>query len=272
MSENILELRNLRKVFAARSAGMSAGIVAVDDVSFDVVRGSSLGIVGESGSGKTTTARIIAGLETAAAGTLDIGGESVDMSRRFNRGPSTLQMVFQDPFGSFDPRQRIGAAIDELLRIGTRLDRTARRARVADLLEQVGLNASHAEELPRNLSGGQRQRAAIARALALRPRILILDEAVSALDVSVQAQVLNLLADIRRDTEITYLFVSHDLAVIRQISDRCIVMQAGRIVEQGTTAEVLTDPQEEYTKRLLDAVPRPGWKPGRGLAHNGSGT
>lgn len=260
MTDLILQARNLRKVYAAHA-------VAVDDVSFDVERGSSLGIVGESGSGKTTTARIIAGLETADAGTLVVDGTTSDLSRCFHRAPSMTQMVFQDPLGSLDPRQRIGAAVEELLTIGTDLDRSARHRRVAELLDQVGLDARHGGEYPRNLSGGQRQRAAIARALALQPQILILDEAVSALDVSVQAQVLNLLSDIRRDTGITYLFVSHDLAVIRQISDHCIVMQGGRIVEKGSTAEVLAAPKDGYTRRLLNSVPRPGWQPQRGAVH-----
>ena len=272
MTDPILQVRNLRKVYGARGAGRATGSVAVDDVSFDVASGSSLGIVGESGSGKTTTARIIAGLETADAGTLTVDGESVILNRRFHRAPSMTQMVFQDPLGSLDPRQRIGAAIDELLSIGTSLDRSARRSRVVDLLDQVGLDPQHGEEYPRNLSGGQRQRAAIARALALQPRILILDEAVSALDVSVQAQVLNLLSDIRRDTAITYLFVSHDLAVIRQICDNCIVMRGGRLVEQGSTADVLANPAEDYTRQLLNSVPRPGWRPQRSTVVRGEVT
>ena len=165
-----------------------------------------------------------------------------------------------------DPRQKVGAAIDEVLAGRKRLATAERRARVAELLDEVGLDERHAGEYPRSLSGGQRQRVAIARALALEPRILILDEAVSALDVSVQAQVLNLLIDIRERRSVSYLFVSHDLAVVRQVTDRCVVMQHGRVVEQGATGDVLDHPRERYTRQLLDAVPRPGWTPRRRAA------
>ncbi|MFG2966886.1 ATP-binding cassette domain-containing protein [Streptomyces sp. NPDC048288] len=262
MTDNILEVRGLRKTFVTRDAAGRGEHVAVDDVSFDVPRGSCLAIVGESGSGKTTTARIVAGLETADTGTVVLDGETTVVRRR-GRAARPVQMVFQDPFGSLDPRQRVGAAIDELLRIHHQLGKAERRARVLELLGQVGLDERHAGEFPGNLSGGQRQRVAIARALSMEPKLLILDEAVSALDVSVQAQVLNLLIDIRRQTGITYLFISHDLAVVRQISDHCAVMRNGRLVEEGGTAEVLGSPREEYTRTLIDAVPRPGWVPGR---------
>lgn len=254
MIDHLLEVRGLRKEFA--------GHPAVDDVSFTVPEGSCLAIVGESGSGKTTTARIVAGLETPDAGTVTLDGVPV-AARRRGRGPGAVQMVFQDPYGSLDPRQRAGAAVEELLKLHHKLGRDERRARVLELFGQVGLDERHAGELPGNLSGGQRQRVAIARSLAMEPRLLILDEAVSALDVSVQAQVLNLLIDIRRRTGITYLFISHDLAVVRQISDHCLVLRAGRTVEEGPTAAVLGDPAEEYTRTLIDAVPRPGWTPRR---------
>ncbi|WP_055523981.1 ATP-binding cassette domain-containing protein [Streptomyces graminilatus] len=264
VTANILEVRGLRKTFVTRGAAGHGEHVAVDDVSFDVPRGSCLAIVGESGSGKTTTARIVAGLETADTGTVTIDGETAaGRGSRRGRAARPVQMVFQDPFGSLDPRQRVGAAIDELLRLHHRLGRAERRARVLELLAQVGLDERCAGEFPGNLSGGQRQRVAIARALSMEPKLLILDEAVSALDVSVQAQVLNLLIDIRRQTGISYLFISHDLAVVRQISDRCAVMCDGRLVEEGTTAEVLGSPREEYTRTLIDAVPRPGWTPRR---------
>ncbi len=240
-------------------------MVAVDAVSFDLDAGESLGIVGESGSGKTTTARIIAGLESATTGTIDVAGRRVDGIRRTHSDARQIQMVFQDPFGSFDPRQRIAAGIEELLSLHFQLSRTARRSRVTELLEVVGLGERHANEFPRNLSGGQRQRVAIARALALEPRLLILDEAVSALDVSVQAQILNLLIDIRERTEVAYLFVSHDLAVVRQVCDRSIVMHHGRVVEAGPTADILDRPTDAYTRQLVDAIPRPGWRPKRRL-------
>jgi oligopeptide transport system ATP-binding protein len=172
-------------------------------------------------------------------------------------------MVFQDPFASLDPRQKAGSAIAEVLAVGRHRAKAQRWARALELLAEVGLDERHATEYPRNLSGGQRQRVAIARALALEPRVLILDEAVSALDVSVQAQVLNLLIDIRKRLGVSYLFVSHDLAVVRQVSDRCVVMRHGVVVEQGDTCDVLANPREHYTRQLLDAVPRPGWTPRR---------
>ncbi|MFT4081653.1 MAG: ATP-binding cassette domain-containing protein [Nocardioides sp.] len=256
--EVLLEVAHLTKVFPSRERRPRA---AVDDVSFTLHRGESLAIVGESGSGKTTTARVVAGLETATAGSVRLA-RSADAARR---GPDAreVQMVFQDPFGSLDPRQRVGAGLKELLRRHFRLSRRELEARVTRLLEQVGLDGRHADQLPRSLSGGQRQRVAIARALAPEPQILILDEAVSALDVSVQAQVLNLLADIRATSEISYLFVSHDLGVVRQVTDTCLVLCQGRVVEYGATSQVLDDPQDPYTQALLAAVPQPGWKPSR---------
>ncbi|MEU6408038.1 ATP-binding cassette domain-containing protein [Microbispora sp. NPDC046933] len=250
----LLSVRGLRKVFAD-------DVVAVDNLTFDLSQGESLAIVGESGSGKTTTARIIAGLDSATAGDVLLDGRPMAGTGRRRR--RDVQMVFQDPFGSLDPRQKVGAAIAELLAVHFRLSKAERRSRVAGLLDEVGLDERHASEYPRNLSGGQRQRVAIARALALEPRLLILDEAVAALDVSVQAQVLNLLIDLRDRRDISYLFVSHDLAVVRQISDRCLVMCAGALVEQGETRDVLDNPRESYTRQLLDAVPRPGWIPRR---------
>ncbi|MEW9548438.1 ABC transporter ATP-binding protein [Nonomuraea sp. NPDC050783] len=243
----VLEVRGLSKTFPVRRAPSH---VALRDVSFSIARGTCLALVGESGSGKTTAARIIAGLERATSGTVVLNA-----ARR-------VQMVFQDPYGSLDPRQTIGAGLHELLSLhGVR--RRERAERVTKLLHDVGLDERHAGQRPKSLSGGQRQRAAIARALALEPALLILDEAVSALDVSVQAQVLNLLADIRERSDISYLFVSHDLAVVRQVSDTCVVLQHGRVVEQGPTADVLDRPEQPYTRALIDAIPRPGWRPGR---------
>jgi oligopeptide transport system ATP-binding protein len=263
MTGPVLRVHELRKVYGATGAG-AGGHVAVDDVSFDLAEGESLAVVGESGSGKTTTARIVAGLETATRGEIVLDGRPVaGPGARRRRNGRDVQMVFQDPFGSLDPRQRIGAAIDEVLAGRRTLAKVERRDRVAELLHEVGLDERHAGEYPRTLSGGQRQRVAIARALALEPRILILDEAVSALDVSVQAQVLNLLIDIRERRTVSYLFVSHDLAVVRQVSDRCLVMQHGRVVEQGRTGDILDHPGEHYTRQLLEAVPRPGWTPRR---------
>ncbi|MFI9600073.1 ABC transporter ATP-binding protein [Streptomyces sp. NPDC052043] len=244
------------------------GHTAVDCVSFTLRPGGSLGIVGESGCGKTTTARMLVGLETPDAGTVHLGGR--DRSARARSRAERLarareiQMVFQDPYLSLDPRISVSACIEEVLRLHFPLDAApARRRRVAELLDQVGLGEREAAALPRRLSGGQRQRVAIARALAARPQVLILDEAVAALDVSIQAQILDLLAGIRRDEGIGFLFVSHDLAVVRHITDEVVVLRAGRIVESGPTASVLTGPGHPYTRLLLDSVPRPGWDPAR---------
>ncbi|MCX5053074.1 MULTISPECIES: ATP-binding cassette domain-containing protein [unclassified Streptomyces] len=268
MSE-LLRLDSLRKVFPVRtSAGEPAGeLVAVDDVSFALPPGGSLAVVGESGSGKTTVARMVAGLEASTSGRIILDGDPVEASRAGRGARKTrarqVQMVFQDPYTSLDPKQTIEAAIEELLRAHFPWDADRRRERVAQLLDQVGLDKRQGGARPRALSGGQRQRAAIARALALEPRLLILDEAVAALDVSVQAQIINLLADLRTETGVAYLFISHDLGVVRQISDDCVVMHRGRVVEEGRTAAVLDDPQDPYTQRLLSAVPRPGWVPRR---------
>ncbi|MDA8319591.1 MAG: ATP-binding cassette domain-containing protein [Actinomycetota bacterium] len=265
----VLEVSGLRKEFGE--------LVAVDDVSFAVPAAGSIAIVGESGSGKTTIARMIVGLERPTRGTIAACGR--DRSRparsardRRRRG-SEVQIVFQDPYTSLDPRQSAEATIDEVLRLhhGWAADR--RRARVAELTELVGLDARQARALPRTLSGGQRQRVAIARALAAEPRVLILDESVAALDVSIQAQVLNLLADVRESTGVSYVLISHDLAVVRQLTQDVIVLHRGIVVERGSTASVLDDPQHEYTKRLRASVPRPGWKPRRGaLLGAGEGT
>ncbi|HXW47172.1 MAG TPA: ATP-binding cassette domain-containing protein [Streptosporangiaceae bacterium] len=258
-SAAVLEVSGLRKEFGS--------LVAVADVSFRVLPGRSLAIVGESGSGKTTIARMIVGLERPTRGTITACGR--DRSRparsardRRRRG-GEVQIVFQDPYTSLDPRQTAERAIDEVLRLHHGWPADRRRARIDELAELVGLDARQVRALPRALSGGQRQRVAIARALAAQPQILILDESVAALDVSIQAQVLNLLADIRDETSVSYVLISHDLAVVRQLTDDAIVMHRGQLVERGPTARVLDDPQHPYTKRLRASVPRPGWKPSR---------
>ena len=264
---NILTVSGLSKRYRVRDGGAWRDFVAVDDVSFQMPPGGSLAIVGESGSGKTTIARLLAGLERPTAGTITTLGQ--DRSRPSRRAAERrqrgreLQIVFQDPYASLDPRQRISPAIEEALRLHTRLDRRARAVRVRELAESVGLDERQLASRPGTLSGGQRQRAAIARALASTPRILVLDEAVSALDVSIQAQVLNLLSDIRASTGVAYLFISHDLAVVRQVADRTIVLRQGRIVEHGPTDQVLDHPRHEFTQTLLAAVPAPGWSPRR---------
>jgi peptide/nickel transport system ATP-binding protein len=253
----VLEVSGLRKEFGP--------LVAVDDVSFRVPEAGSLAIVGESGSGKTTIARMIVGLERATRGTIAACGQ--DRSRPARSGKDRrrrgreVQIVFQDPYTSLDPRQTAEATVDEVLRLHHGWPPGRRRERIAELTELVGLDARQSRALPRALSGGQRQRVAIARALAAEPRILILDESVAALDVSIQAQVLNLLADIRDETRVSYVLISHDLAVVRQLTDEVLVLHRGRVVERGPTATVLDDPQHSYTRRLRASVPRPGWKP-----------
>src|SRR5580693_9249794 len=257
----MLDVSHLTKKFA--------DFTAVDDVSFSVPAGESLAIVGESGSGKTTIARMIVGLERPTSGTITACGH--DRSRparsardRRRRG-GEVQIVFQDPYTSLDPRQSAAAAIDEVLRLHRGWPPARRAERVAELVSLVGLDERQAQALPRALSGGQRQRVAIARALAAEPRVLLLDESVAALDVSIQAQVLNLLADIRDSTGVSFILISHDLAVVRQLTDDVIVLHRGVVVERGRTASVLDDPQHDYTKRLRASVPRPGWKPRRGV-------
>ncbi|KJL26588.1 Oligopeptide transport ATP-binding protein OppF [Microbacterium azadirachtae] len=233
---------------------------AVADVSFSLCRGGSLGVVGESGSGKSTTARMVVGLERPTSGRTYFPGTPNARGRDAAR---VVQMIFQDPYHSFDPRLTIGQAIEEPLRLHFGGAKSERRKRVGELLDQVGLSAKQADAMPRALSGGQRQRAAIARALGIRPQILVLDEAVAALDVSIQAQVLVLLDEIRRETGMAFLFVSHDLAVVRYITQDIIVMRNGRVVESGATEGVLAAPQHPYTRLLLDSVPRKGWDLGR---------
>ncbi|MEU8527815.1 ATP-binding cassette domain-containing protein [Streptomyces sp. NPDC048629] len=255
----VVEATGLRKEFGEA--------VAVDDVSFTLAPGESLAVVGESGSGKTTLARMLVGLETPTAGTLTVCGRPRTASRvssaERRRRAREIQIVFQDPYSSLDKLQRVGDVVETSLDLHFPLTPADRKRRALELLEAVGLSERHAGMLPRQLSGGQRQRVAIARAIAVEPRVLVLDEAVAALDVSIQAQILNLLADIRDRQEISYVFISHDLAVVHQISDTAVVMRGGRVVEQGPTRDLLATPREAYTRQLRAAVPRPGWKPQR---------
>ncbi|HYW28449.1 MAG TPA: ATP-binding cassette domain-containing protein [Gaiellales bacterium] len=255
----VLEATGLRKEFGE--------LVAVDDVSLTVPEGRSVAIVGESGSGKTTIAKMIVGLERPTAGTITACGRDRSQPARGSaerrRRGGEVQIVFQDPYSSLDPRQSPAGSIEEVLRLHHRGDREQRAARVRELGDMVGLDERQLNALPRNLSGGQRQRVAIARALAAEPTLLILDESVAALDVSIQAQVLNLLADIRDETGISYLLISHDLAVVRQLTQHTLVMRRGKVVEEGPTGEVLDNPQDDYTRLLRSSVPGPGWKPVR---------
>jgi peptide/nickel transport system ATP-binding protein len=254
--EDILVVRNLVKEFALR--GQRGGTVkAVNDVSFAVQRGTTTAVVGESGSGKTTVARIILGLEQATSGEALIDGRSITGSngaqRRMLR--RKVQPVFQDPYGSLDPTYSIERLIDEPLRIFKVGNRASRQQRVAQLLDAVALPRTVAQRRPNELSGGQRQRVAIARALALEPELLICDEAVSALDVLVQDQILELLADLQQRLGLTYLFITHDLAVVRQIATNVVVMKSGSVVEAGSVDKVFLAPDADYTKELLGAIP-----------------
>jgi ABC-type glutathione transport system ATPase component len=259
MPDSVLQVEGLRKEYGP--------LVAVDNVGFTVPEGGSLAIVGESGSGKTTVARMIVGLERPTGGTIRACGADRSTPARSTRDRRRrgreVQIVFQDPYTSLDPRQTMEGALDEVLRMHQGWTPKRRMERVRELSDLVGLDARQARALPRALSGGQRQRVAIARALAAEPRVLILDESVAALDVSIQAQVLNLLADIRDETSISFVLISHDLAVVRQLTEQIVVMWRGKVVESGRTADVLDHPQEDYTKLLRSSVPRPGWKPQR---------
>jgi ABC-type glutathione transport system ATPase component len=254
----ILRAEGLRKVYGET--------VAVDDVGFEVGGGESLAIVGESGSGKTTVARMIVGLTRPTAGTIvacgrDRSTPARSASERRRRG-AEIQIVFQDPYSSLNPRQTAEQTLNEVLRLhGGGRNAEERRARIATLGELVGLDARVLRALPGALSGGQRQRIAIARALAAEPRLIILDESVAALDVSIQAQILNLLSDIREETGVSYILISHDLAVVRQLTQDALVMRGGCVVERGPTQQILDDPQDPYTQLLRSSVPRRGWKP-----------
>ncbi|GLX02400.1 ATP-binding cassette domain-containing protein [Microtetraspora sp. NBRC 16547] len=263
-AENVIEISGLCKQFTTGRGRKRRTVRALDDVSLTVADGSCLAVVGESGSGKSTLARVLVGLERADAGEVVLAGRPVaQRPRRAERRARArdVQMVFQDPSGSLNRRRTVEAAIGEVLAAHHRVTGSDARRRIDDLLDQVGLRPAHARALPGELSGGQQQRVAIARALAAEPRVLVLDEAVAALDVSVQAQVLNLLAEIRRARRLTYLFITHDLSVVRQVSDEVVVMRRGQVVERGSTDQVLDHPRHPYTVLLRDSAPRPGWRP-----------
>lgn len=248
----LLVVDGLRKVFRSRRTE----VTAVDDVSFTVDRGTTTAIVGESGSGKTTVSRMILGLLAPDAGTVLFDGtDPAALGRGEKAFRRRVQPVFQDPYGSLDPTYSVFRIVEEPLRVHRIGDRGERARRVRELLDRVALPADLSRRFPAELSGGQRQRVAIARALALAPELLVCDEAVSALDVVVQDQILRLLDDLQRDLGLTYVFVSHDLAVVRRIADRVVVMHGGRVVEEAAAEDVFEHPANEYTRRLLDAVP-----------------
>lgn len=243
--------------------------LAVNDVSFGVSEGESLGLVGESGSGKTTVARILVGSIEPDEGIVSVRGRKRQGRARRREArlqrAREVQMVFQDPYLSLDPRRTPHECLDLVLRLHGSGDRGERQRRINELLDQVGLGSREAQALPRELSGGQRQRVAIARALAVEPAVLVLDEATSDLDVSIQAQILQLLQSLRRRVGIAVIFISHDLAVVRMIAERVLVLRQGRVVESGETEQVFTTPSHPYTGLLLAAIPRQGWNPERVL-------
>jgi oligopeptide transport system ATP-binding protein len=256
----LLDVRHLVKEFPRRGEWFQRGgsVRAVDDVSFSIAAGETFGLVGESGSGKTTTGRCVLRLVEPTSGEIrfqdtDLRALSAGELRRARRH---LQIVFQDPYSSLNPRMRVGAIVEEPLiihRVGTR---AARAARVRELFELVGLDAGDARKYPHEFSGGQRQRIGLARALALQPSLVICDEPVSALDVSVQAQIVNLLLDLQQRLGLTYLFIAHDLRLVRQVCDRVAVMYRGRLVEVAPAGRLFEGPVHPYTKALLSAIPR----------------
>jgi ABC-type oligopeptide transport system ATPase subunit len=265
LSQNgaLLQVRDLRKEFPVRSGFLiervSHTVKAVDGVSFEIAEGKTLGLVGESGSGKSTTGYCILQLIRPTAGSVQFKGTELtslgrEQMRRMRR---ELQIVFQDPYSSLDPRMTVGDIVSEPLEVHGVGSRRNRRGRVRELLDVVGFNPDYANRYPHEFSGGQRQRVGVARALALNPSLIVCDEPVSALDVSIQAQILNLFKDLQRDFGLTYLFISHDLAVVRSMSDDIAVMKDGQIVETGPSNEVYERPKHEYTRALLTAVPVP---------------
>lgn len=258
----LLEVRNLKTYFPVRSSVLRRhvdDIKAVDDVSFTVEAGTTVGLVGESGSGKSTIGKTLLKLIPATAGEVLYEGRDILPlgETQFRPMRRQLQMIFQDPFGSLNPRHSILEIVGEALEIHfPLLGRRERADRVADLLRQVGLQPEMAGRYPHEFSGGQRQRIGIARALAVEPRFIVCDEPVSALDVSVQAQIVNLLQDLQEQLGLSYLFIAHDLAVVEHISDHVLVMYRGKIVESAPAERIYADPQHEYTRRLLAAVPK----------------
>jgi len=257
----LLEIRNLTKVFdlseSAFGGHRGAQVRAVDDVSLDIHEGETLGLVGESGSGKSTLGRLILRLIEPTWGTIRFEGKDLRSAsgRELRRMRREMQIIFQDPFGSLDPRFRVEDVISEPLAIHESLRRDVRRQRVAELLRAVGMDDSAMPRYPHEFSGGQRQRIGIARALALRPKFVVADEPVSALDVSVGAQIVNLLRQLQREFGLTYLFISHSMPVVRYLSTRIAVMYGGKIVEIGSTEQITGEPRDSYTRKLLVATP-----------------
>jgi dipeptide transport system ATP-binding protein len=258
-AEFAIEGRDITRDYLVKTGmfGAPRTIHAVRGVSFKVKRSKTLAIVGESGCGKSTLARIVTLIDPATSGELLIEGKAFDIGRdpMTKELRATVQMVFQNPYGSLNPRQKVGDVLMEPLLLNTSAPLSERRERAMAMLTKVGLKPEHFNRYPHMFSGGQRQRIAIARALMLNPRVLVLDEPVSALDLSVQAQVLNLLGDLQDEFDLTYLFISHDLSVVRYLADDVMVMFKGEVVEQGSRDQVFSDPQHDYTRKLFAATP-----------------
>ena len=259
MSDILIEAKNLARHYDVRRGIFSpkATVKAVADVSLTVTRGRTLAIVGESGCGKSTLARLLTMIERPTSGQLTISGVDVSdgNAQKIRDLRQFVQMVFQNPYGSLNPRQKVGAVLEEPLIITTKASPAERSARAHDMLARVGLRAEHAHRYPHMFSGGQRQRIAIARALMLSPKVLVLDEPVSALDISIRAQVLNLLADLKGEFGLTYVLISHDLSVVRHVADDLMIMYLGRVVEFGASTEIFAKPRHPYTQALLSATP-----------------
>jgi len=255
----LLDVQNLKVYYKVRRGffGRAAAVRAVDDVSFQLAEREIVGLVGESGCGKSTLGRALVALEKPTSGSILLNGKDLTAleGKELRRARREFQMIFQDPYGSLNPRMTVGAALDEVIQLHTELDAHWREKRAVELLEMVGLSSEALDRYPHQFSGGQRQRIGIARALAVRPKFIVADEPVSALDVSVQAQIINLLGDLRDRLGCSFLFIAHDLAVVEHISDRIMVMYLGHIVESGPAQEVCRLPLHPYTRALLSAVP-----------------
>jgi oligopeptide transport system ATP-binding protein len=262
-AEPLLEVTDLVKHFPIKRGILIDREVdqvrAVDGISFEIPRGKTLGLVGESGSGKSTACRAILQLVRPSSGSIRFDGEEIAGFSRRQMRPlrRQMQMVFQDPYASLNPRKRVGQIVGDPLKRQKVASGSELRRQVQELLERVGLSPEHYNRYPHEFSGGQRQRIGIARAISLKPRLVVADEPVSALDVSIQAQIINLLDDLQDELGLTYLFVAHDIGVVRHISDRIAVMNKGKIVEEGTADQVCEHPRDDYTKKLLAAVPIP---------------
>ncbi|MFB4163536.1 ABC transporter ATP-binding protein [Alteribacillus sp. JSM 102045] len=262
MAESLLEVNHLKKYFRDKKGFLNKNpkpVKAVDDISFFIKEGETLGLVGESGCGKSTTGRMLMRLIEPTEGHIQFQGKNIsEMSQAEMRTVrKDIQMIFQDPYASLNPRHRVERIIEEPMIVHNIGDKETRKKKVRDLLEVVGLNSFHARRYPHQFSGGQRQRIGIARALAVEPKLIIADEPVSALDVSIQSQVLNLLEDLQKEYHLTFLFIAHDLSVVRHISDRVGVMYLGKIVELADRDELYENPKHPYTQALLSSVPIP---------------